>query len=130
METFYFSVPVGNGKPADETVEYFVSLIPFGEENAVKRDFLTCLCKEAGLVDKDIKDADRAMRSLMQKAKMDYAICNVGKGYFRPLPKNKHVLKTCIEKERSRVKALLGSLVTMEKLYEDYERERITEGSE
>lgn len=129
MEKFYFSVPVGNGNPADETVEYFVSLIPFGEEKAINRNYLTFLCKESGLIDENSKDPDRAMRKLLQTAKIDYAICNAGKGYFRPLPKNMHTLKICIEKERSRALAIFGSLKTMEKLYEDYSKERITEGS-
>lgn len=127
MEKFYMNIPAGKGKTDDGTVEAFISLIPFGEENAVNRKFLTFLCKESGLIDEDSKDSDRAMRKLMQKAKIDYAICNTGKGYFRPLPKNMHALKICIEKERSRALAIFGSLKTMEKLYEDYSKERITE---
>ena len=98
METFYMNMPVGKGKPDDGTVEAFISLIPFGEENAVNRKFLTYLCKESGLIDENSKDPDRAMRKLLQTAKIDYAICNAGKGYFRPLPKNMHTLKICIEK--------------------------------
>ena len=126
MEHFTYHVPKANGQ-IDGTVELFMTLVPYGEENAVSRYYLTGLCLEYGLIDRNLKDKDRVMRAIMQKAKLDYAICHNGIGYFRPLPKNKHILKTCIKKERSRAYAILKGLSVMEKLYEDYESGRIEE---
>lgn len=125
MRTFYTDVPLAKGKPSVDLVEEFIALVPFGEENAISRKILTQTCIAVGLIDKDIKDPDRAMRSIMQKAKLDYAICNNGNGYFRPLPKDAYSLKICLEKERSRMISISASFRTLEKTYEDIVHGRI-----
>ena len=125
MEKFYEYVPVAKPKPSIDIVDKFIALVPFGEENAISRKILTQTCITTGLIDKDHKDADRAMRSIMQKAKLDYAICNNGNGYFRPLPKDVHTLKICLEKERSRMISINSSFKTLERLYEDYIHGRV-----
>lgn len=119
-------VPKANPKEKEkDIVDIFIGLIPFGEENAINRKVLTQTCITIGLVDKEHKDADRAMRDIMHKAKIDYAICNNGKGYFRPLPKDVHILKICLEKERSRMISINSSFKTLERLYEDYIHGRV-----
>lgn len=119
MNTFYTDVPIAKGKPSVDLVEEFIAMVPFGEENAISRKILTQTCVAVGLIDKEHKDPDRAMRAIMQKAKLDYAICNIGNGYFRPLPKDVYTLKICLEKERSRMISISASFRTLEKLYED-----------
>lgn len=127
MKKFEMLVPAAHGKPDRDIVEEFVALIPFGEEEAIDRKLLTQMCVNAGFIETDAKDPDRIMRRLMQKAKIDYAICNIGNGYFRPLPKDVHSLKICIAKERSRALSIFGSISTLEKLYEDIVAGRIKE---
>lgn len=118
--------PKANPKErAKDIVDIFIGLIPFGEENAISRNILTQTCITVGLIDKEHKDADREMRAIMQKAKLDYAICNAGNGYFRPLPKDVHTLKICLEKERSRMISINSSFKTLERLYEDYIHGRV-----
>lgn len=51
-----------------------IELIPYGEENAVKRKWLVRRCIEKGLVDADSKDPDREMRKLIHKAREKYVI--------------------------------------------------------
>lgn len=109
----------------DDFVEKFMRLIPYGEENAINRTVLTRACVCHGLIDECSKDKDRAMRKLLQKAKIDYAICHNGKGYFRPLPKDVYTLKICLEKERSRMISISASFRTLEKTYEDIVHGRI-----
>lgn len=53
-----------------------IELIPYGEENAVKRKWLVRRCIEKGLVDADSKDPDREMRKLIHKAREKYVILN------------------------------------------------------
>ena len=45
-----------------------IELIPYGEENAVKRKCLVRRCIENGLVDADSRDPDREMRKLILQA--------------------------------------------------------------
>lgn len=125
MRTFYTDVPIAKGKSSVDLVEEFIALVPYGEENAISRKILTQTCVAVGFIDKDHKDPDRAMRALMQKAKLDYAICNNGNGYFRPLPKDVYTLKICLEKERSRMISISASFRTLEKTYEDIVHGRI-----
>lgn len=125
MRTFYTDVPLAKGKPCVDLVEEFIALVPFGEENAISRKILTQTCIAVGLIDKDHKDPDRAMRDIMHKAKLDYAICHNGKAYFRPLPKDVYTLKICLEKERSRMISISASFRTLEKTYEDIVHGRI-----
>ena len=124
MDKFIIYIPKPENK-FDDLVEKFMKFIPYGEENAIDRTVLTRVCVCHGLIDEHTKDKDRAMRSLLQKAKIDYAICNTGKGYFRPTKEDVLALKRCITKEKSRVQSTCFSINTMEKLYEDFRSERI-----
>lgn len=89
MERFEIYVPKANGQPPErDIIEEFMSLIPYGNENAIGRKLLVQKCMTYDLIGRKLKDPDRAMRELLKKAKKDYAICNIGKGYFRPTDKD------------------------------------------
>ncbi len=62
-----------------------IDLIPVGKENAIKREQLTRLCFQYGLI-ADVKDKDRAMRDLIGEARMEHPIINMshGDGYYQP----------------------------------------------
>ena len=62
-----------------------IDFIPVGRENAISRKMLTEKCVAAGLIDKNTSDKDRAMRRIVEKARIDYTILNVsdGNGYYR-----------------------------------------------
>ena len=123
MDKFIIYIPKSDNK-FDDLVEKFMKLIPYGEENAIDRTVLTRACVCHGLIDEYSKDKDRTMRKLLQKAKIDYAICSTVKGYFRPTKEDVLALKRCIAKEKSRVQSTCFSINTMEKLYEDYKAGR------
>lgn len=69
-----------------------IELIPYGEENAVKRKWLVRRCIEKGLVDADSKDPDREMRKLIHKAREKYVILNA-KRYCRQEENRERSLK-------------------------------------
>lgn len=56
-----------------------IDLIPVGKENAIKREQLTRLCFQYGLI-ADVKDKDRAMRDLIGEARMEHPIINMSQG--------------------------------------------------
>lgn len=60
-------------------------LIPEGRENAISRALLTEKCVTNGLIDRNVKDKDRAMRNLIEKARIDGTILNRGKSIFKNL---------------------------------------------
>ena len=89
METFYIYTPKATGNRSPDKVEIFVSFIKYGKENAIKREDLTKKCVEAGIItSKKKRDQDRAMRRLLNRARVDYSISITndgdGKGYYRP----------------------------------------------
>lgn len=89
METFYIYTPKATGNRSPDKVEIFVSFIKYGKENAIKRAELTKKCVEAGIISsEDEVNQDRAMRRLLNRAKVDYNISITndgdGKGYYRP----------------------------------------------
>ena len=45
-----------------------IDFIPVGRENAISRKMLIAKCVDAGLIDKNTSDKDRAMRRLVEKA--------------------------------------------------------------
>ena len=89
METFYIYTPKATGNRSPDKIEILVSFIKYGKENAIKRAELTKKCVEAGIISsKDEDNQDRAMRRLLNRAKVDYNISITndgdGKGYYRP----------------------------------------------
>lgn len=62
-----------------------IDLIPYGYENAIKRDDLTISCLDNQLITDDVKDKDRQMRKLVHNARMSNAILTrPDGGYYRP----------------------------------------------
>ena len=89
METFYIYTPKATGNRSPDKIEILVSFIKYGKENAIKREDLTKKCVEAGIISsKDELNQDRAMRMLLNRARVDYSISITndgdGKGYYRP----------------------------------------------
>ena len=89
METFYIYTPKATGNRSPDKIEILVSFIKYGKENAIKRAELTKKCVEAGIISsEDEVNQDRAMRRLLNRAKVDYSISITndgdGKGYYRP----------------------------------------------
>ena len=89
METFYIYTPKATGNRSPDKIEILVSFIKYGKENAIKRAELTKKCVEAGIISsEDEVNQDRAMRRLLNRARVDYNISITndgdGKGYYRP----------------------------------------------
>lgn len=121
-------VPKANGtEPQRDIIEEFMNLIPYGNENAIKRKMLVQKCKANGLIDMDLKDPDRAMRLLLDKAKIDYAVCNIGQGYFRPTVKDKPYIDRFVAERRRQAISILDGIKPVEKLQADIKSGRLTE---
>lgn len=121
-------VPKANStEPQKDIIEEFMNLIPYGNENAIKRKMLVQKCKANGLIDMDLKDPDRAMRLLLDKAKIDYAVCNIGQGYFRPTVKDKPYIDRFVAERRRQAISILDGIKPVEKLQADIKSGRLTE---
>ena len=105
-------------------------LIPLGSENAVNRKILCQICIEKGLIDSDCKDPDRKMRYLINKARTDYVILNVGKGYFRPTPKDYAELRKFNRQNKSKALSMLQWVSAGEKLESDIAAGRLKDAEE
>lgn len=131
MQTYYINVPKANGTKKIDRVEEFVKLLQYGKENAIKRNDLTEKCVLAGLIGEENKDKDRAMRRLMQRAKIDYniKITNDGKGdgYYIPTFKEYRDLAKNNKREDKKAVSIFRSQKGNKQLEEDYKTERITE---
>ena len=79
-----------------------VDYIPFGRENAVTRAQLR---SRTGI-------DDRAIRDMIAAARRDTVILNMqdGKGYFRPLPEERHLVEAYDKQETARLKSIGWSL--------------------
>lgn len=112
----------GNGKPDALCI---ADLIPFGRENAISRKSLVNKCILNGLVEEDC-DADRKMRKLIEKARLDYVILNNsdGKGYYRPCKEEMEDLQKYIRQEKSRALSSFRNIKLAQALYDDYVHER------
>ena len=107
-----------------------IDLIPVGKENAIKREQLTRLCFQYGLI-ADVKDKDRAMRDLIGEARMEHPIINMshGDGYYQPRKDSKEEmaeLNAFIRQEERRGIRRVG---VAKATYEDFIRgrfERVT----
>lgn len=128
MQKFYINVPKAHGTPQDITV---ADLIPIGRENAISRAYLVTLCVKNHLVDEKLKpeSKDRAMRRLVERARIDYTILNLsdGEGYYRPSIEDIQDLQRYIRQEEKRAKATFRNLTNAKALYEDYRKGRLTE---
>lgn len=76
--------------------------IPHGQENAITRKEL---CTQTGL-------SDRMVRLLIEKARKEYCILNLGDGggYFQPTKHERHLVARWLRTERARIKALETTL--------------------
>ena len=131
METFYIKVPRAKGIKRPDKIEVFISLLQYGKENAVKRDELTMMCVGAGLIDKETKDKDRAMRKLLARARCDYniKITNDGKGggYYLPTAKESIQLAKNNKREDKKAVSIFRNHKGNKALEEDYRIGRIDE---
>lgn len=127
METFHIYQPVAKGKPKIDKIEIFMSFIPTGKDNAIKRDDLTQKCVDAGLIGTEVRDKDRAMRNLLEKAKLDYSITNDGdgKGYYRPTKEDAVRLEKNHNRERKKAISTLAGEKYNGATIEDYKHGRM-----
>lgn len=104
-------------------------LIPEGRENAISRAILTEKCVSNGLIDKKVKDKDRAMRKLVKKARIDWTILNLsdGDGYYRPTHEDLLELRRYIRQEERRGISVFKNIHNAKKLYEDLKAGRLNE---
>lgn len=127
MHTFYMNVPKANGTKKIDKIEVFANLLGFGKEEAIKRKDLVERCVGAGIIGKDLKDKDRAMRILLEKARREYVILNDGRGggYYRPTPKELVALARSNKRENSRAVNVFASTKKAKALEEDLIHGRI-----
>lgn len=125
MEHFFMYVPKGNGHVPEK--DDIIDLIPIGRDNAISRKVLVQLCVNKGLIEEDVKDKDRVMRKLIEKARMNYTILNLsdGSGYYRVSKDDLQDLNRYIRQEEHRAKATFKNLSMAKKLYEDYRTGRL-----
>lgn len=130
MKRFHMYVPKANEEPPQrDIIEEFVNLIPYGNENAIKRKLLVQKCIAHGLINMDLKDADRAMRLILKAAKIDYAICNIGQGYFRPTVtiKDKPYIDRYVAEQHKAADSIREGVLPVEKVQADINSGRLTE---
>ena len=79
-----------------------VDYIPYGRKNAITRTRLRIV---TGL-------NDRQIREQISQARRDTVILNMqdGKGYFRPLPEERHLVESYAKQETARLKSIGWSL--------------------
>lgn len=129
METYFVNTPRAKGIKRPDKVELFISLLGHGKENAIKRSDLVERCVGAGLIGKDAKDKDRAMRNLISRAKMDFniKITNDGKGegYYIPTFRDSIQLAKNNKREDKKAVSIFRNNKGNKALQEDYKTERI-----
>lgn len=128
MEHFAVYTPKATPTPPAITI---IDLIPVGRDNAISRDYLVTLCVQKGLVDQKLRpeSRDRAMRRLLEKARLDYTVLNLSRGevYYRPSRDDLQDLQRYIRQEENRAKSTFRNISNAKALYEDYKRGRLTE---
>jgi hypothetical protein len=126
MERFYIYQPKGTPQPQSHAI---VDYIPVGRDNAISRASLLYRCVRDGLISGELKPTgqDRAMRKLIEKARVDYTILNLsnGKGYYRVSRDDLQDLQRYIKQEEKRAKSTFKNISMAKKLYEDYKAGRI-----
>lgn len=129
METFHIYPPAAKGNPKNDKVEVFISFFTPGKENAIKRADLTQKCVGAGLIGADVTDKDRAMRNLLQRAKVDYCISITndgdGEGYYRPTKEEVMRLSRNNSRERKKALSTMYNDKVNNALAEDYKHGRV-----
>lgn len=128
MHTFYINVPKANGTKKIDKIEVFANLLGFGKDEAIKREDLVERCVGAGIIGKNLKDKDRAMRILLEKARREYVILNDGRGggYYRPTKKELIALSKSNQRESKRAIKIFSSNKKSKALEDDYRHERIS----
>lgn len=122
MDSYFIYQPMADGETPKITI---ADLIPKGRENAISRANLTRMCQRMGLIN-NTNDADRQMRLLLQKARIDYTILNRAEGgYYRPTADDLQDLRRYICQERKRAKAIFKDIQHATRLYNDYEMGRL-----
>ena len=123
MEKFHIYQNQATGKP----VVTIADLIPVGRESAISRKELVFLCVAYGLIDYSVKDKDRAMRTLVQKARIDYVILNLsnGDGYYRVSKDDMQDLQRYIRQEEKRAKSAFKNITMAKALFEDFKHGRM-----
>jgi hypothetical protein len=126
MEHFAVYTPKVAPTPPAITI---IDLIPVGRDNAISRDYLVAHCVNKGLVDQNssLESQDRAMRRLLEKARLDYTVLNLsrGEGYYRPARDDLQDLQRYIRQEENRAKSTFRNISNAKALYEDYMHGRI-----
>lgn len=126
MERFYIYQPNGTPQSQEHAI---VDYIPVGRDNAISRASLLYRCVRDGLISGELKPTgqDRAMRKLIEKARVDYTILNLsnGKGYYRVSLDDLQDLQRYIRQEEKRAKSTFKNISMAKKLYEDYKAGRI-----
>lgn len=111
-----------------KTIIAIEELIPIGRDNAISRKALVSLCITNKLIDGNISQdsQDRAMRVLLERARMDTTILNLsdGVGYYRVSMEDLQDLQRYIRQEDSRAKSAFRNHENAKKLYEDYKSGR------
>lgn len=103
--------------------ELFSDLIPYGEDNAIKRDDLTTECIRIGIINKNAKDADRQMRKMLQVVRKNCSILSRTTGsYYKPTNNDAENVHRRNETEKKRAISIFASTKYDGKLYEDYRR--------
>jgi len=127
MDKFDYYMP--KVKQVPESRITIADLIPVGRDNAIIRKDLVKLCVENKLVETNAtyESQDRAMRMLIEKARIDYTILNLsdGIGYYRVGKDDLQDLQRYIKQEDNRAKAAFKNHTNAKKLYEDYKSGRI-----
>ena len=128
MRQFALYTPKATPTPPAITI---IDLIPTGRDNAISRDYLVARCVRSGLVDQNssLESQDRAMRRLLEQARLDYTILNLsnGEGYYRPSVDDLQDLQRYIRQEENRAKSTFRNISNAKALYEDYKRGSLTE---
>ena len=132
METFYIYTPKATGNRSPDKIEILVSFIKYGKENAIKREDLTKKCVEAGIISsKDELNQDRAMRMLLNRARVDYSISITndgdGKGYYRPTKSDLKLLsKNNNTSKKKAISSFVGNKVNVA-MEDDFKHGRMEE---
>ncbi len=129
MKRFSIYQPVAKGEKKPDKIEVFMSFLEYGQENAIKREDLTQKCVEAGLIkgSGNKESEDRAMRKLLERAKVDYSITNngKGKGYYRPTKEDRPSLERNNARERKKgISTIAGDKVNRA-IADDFKHDRL-----
>lgn len=129
MHKSYVSVPVAKGKHKPDKIDIFVGLFTPGKENAIKRADLVQRCIAVGLIGKDTKDPDRAMRKILERVKVDYNVQITndgdGEGYYIPTHKESLQLARNNRREDKRARSTFRNNKGNKALYADYRAGRL-----